>query len=51
MIKSNVFAIGTTACWSGCLYEINPEIAWIAPANEGNFDRTSDDYKYEQEIE
>ena len=38
MPESNAFAIGTTACWSGCLYEINPAIAWIEAINDQRFE-------------
>lgn len=48
MPNSNAFSIGTTPCWSGCLYEINPEVALIEPVNESKFDRTSDDVFEEQ---
>lgn len=43
MPDSNAFAIGTTACWSGCLYEINPAIAVIAPVNDDVFKEQQDD--------
>lgn len=48
MPESNAIALGTTPCWSGCLYEINPEIAGIYPVNESKFDRTSDDDIFEE---
>ena len=41
--NSNAFAIGTTPCWSGCLYEINPEIAGIDPLNDNVFEEQDDD--------
>lgn len=43
MPDSNAFAIGTTACWSGCLYEINPAIAVIDPVNDDVFKEQQDD--------
>lgn len=49
MINSQAIALGTTPCWSGCLYEINPEIAGIEPVNESKFDRTSDDKYFEEQ--
>ena len=51
MPDSNVVALGTTPCWSGCIYAINPAIQDIEPANESKFDRTSDEQMFEQEIE
>ena len=43
MTDSNAFAIGTTACWSGCLYEINPEIARIEATNDLRFEEYSNE--------
>ena len=43
MPDSNAFAIGTTACWSGCLYLINPAIAGIDPVNDEVFKEQQDD--------
>jgi hypothetical protein len=41
--NSNAFAIGTTPCWSGCLYEISPEIAGIEAINQDYFEEQDDD--------
>lgn len=43
MPNSNAFAIGTTPCWSGCLYEINPEVAGIEAINQDYFEEQDDD--------
>jgi hypothetical protein len=43
VIKSEAFAIGTTPCWSGCLYEINPEVALIEPVNSEYFEEQDDE--------
>lgn len=51
MPESNAIALGNTPCWSGCIYAINPAIQDIEPVNESKFDRTSDDFVFEQETE
>lgn len=43
MIKSEAIAIGTTPCWAGCIYELNPEIAGIEPVNSEYFEEQDDD--------
>ena len=43
MPDSNAFAIGTTACWSGCLYAINPLIKHIPAINDQVFNQCNDE--------
>lgn len=38
MIDSQAIALGTTPCWSGCIYELNPEIAVIEAINDEMFE-------------
>lgn len=38
MPESNAIALGTTPCWSGCIYELNPEIKDIEPVNDKKFE-------------
>ena len=43
MPESDAITLGTTPCWSGCLYEINPEITGIEPVNDNVFEEQDDD--------
>ena len=43
MINSQVVALGTTPCWAGCIYDLNPEIALIEAINQDYFEEKDND--------